>query len=136
MELVIDIADMRTDRADADTVFVRDLFIAEAVYKGIEDLVLPDGELVILTGGGGGGLEGLDDPAGDAGSHGGAPMVEVQDGLDDLPGGCFFEKITRGAGTDGIEDLFIIVKYSEHHGLYPGEISLYGAYALDTGNIG
>lgn len=91
MQLVVDIADMGADGADADAVFVRNLFIAKPIHKRVEDLIFPDGKLVIFPGGGGACLEGLDDPAGDAGGHGGAAMIEVPDGLDNLPGGCFFE---------------------------------------------
>jgi len=64
VQLVVDIADMGADGADADTIFTGNLFIAETVDERVEDLVLPDGEAVIFDQGGRGCLKGLDDTAG------------------------------------------------------------------------
>jgi hypothetical protein len=136
VEFVIDIADMGADGADADAVFVGDLFVAEPVDEGVEDLVFPDGQPEVFDDGGGGGPEGLEDAAGDAGGHRGASLVEVADCLDDLFRGCFFKEVAGGAGPDGVEDVVVIVEYGEHEDLDGGEVCCYGADAFDAGDIG
>jgi hypothetical protein len=87
VEFAVNIADMGTDGANADAVFVGDLFIAKAVDEGVEDLVLADRQAVVFDEGGGRGLEGVEDAAGDVSGHRGAAMVKVENGLDDFDRG-------------------------------------------------
>src|SRR6185437_12915171 len=137
VELVVDIADVRADGADADTVFVGDLFIAKPIDERVENFVLADGELIVRDGCTGSyGLKALDDLSGDAGGHGGAAMIEVADSLDDLGWRGLFEQVARGAGADGVEDIFIVVEDGEHQHLDRGKMCLDGTHAFDAGDVG
>lgn len=135
VQLAVDIADMGADGADADAVFVGDLFIAQSVDEGVEDLVLADGQLVVLMDGRRRGLKGLQDAAGDAGCHGRPALVEIANGLDDVFGRRTFEQIAGGARADGVEDILVVVEHGEHQDLDRREMGLDRPHTFDAGDI-
>jgi len=108
MEFLVDVLDVKPHGLDGNAQTLGDHFIAEAVDKAGDDLALLAGKRCARIGFVFG-AEIIDDFTGDLRRHGGAAAASLHQSFGDFGQRRVFQKITRSAGAQGLENFMGII---------------------------
>ena len=134
VEFFVDATAVSVHGVVADAEFVCDFLAEVALGEEVEDFFFAFGKLAeFVFGIGRAGLaEALDDFSGDAAAHGGAALVDLTEGGEELFAGGVFEKVSGGAGFEGFEDAVGVFVDRDHNELDLRQFVFEAANAFDA----